>query len=463
MISATRSTIAFLIIAACSSSASAQSADGASTVDLTQLVEHTSADGAVLARNTVAYDALNVPAMSAGSSFSDPVTGVRTVKVTDARTPADTVTDTNWVTLYSSMGLQISQAWGPDNDRYTIIFNQPVGNAHLADYKLGGTVTNYRKAPEGEGQTAFARSAGNERILYYVNGTHLNRYDTQTNSLANTGDFPFAWPTDNNATAWFNMNADDTRACAHDGRNTIATALDLTTGAVITRPATAAQHEPYCGSGHTAFLNKGANWPPANVRDEIWDLRTNTVSRINHPYGTGILAVDWGGLSHSATPYGDMVFHFDINHGGGNWPSINILSDNTYTTPAIITGYWSDTHSSGHWWDLPAGYEPHVLMSHDQAAARVDTPSWESTLMFVNTTTGSKRILGHHYAIKPSGIPGGASTYYDESHATISTDGKLVMFSSTMNKNIRRDVFLMEVPRTATTVGARPLPPTLED
>ncbi len=423
----------------------AQSSAGTSVVDLEQLVEHTSAE--VRAADTQAYDALNVPAMRAGQSFSDPVTGVRTVKVTDSRTPQGG--DGNWVVFYSTLGLQISQPWGPNWDQYTLIFHSPTGSPHLVDYQLGGTTSNYRAAPAGEGRTSFARTPGNERILYVQTGSQLRRYDTASDSYADTGRFPYSWRTLSNGQAWLTVNKDETWATAVQSLNSAtATALNLRTGAVQTR-VFPGLNELAIGSGDVAWVIAG--------QQKVWNLDSNTIEDVNLPPRAPR-------LSHTATLDG-FIHYFDYAAGGGIWPAYRIFDDNSRTGFPAIEGYWSDTHSSGHWWDVPSGKDPYSLQSHSGSPRSSDTASWEFGLIFVNTRTSAKRVLGHHYSIKPSGIPGAASSYYDESHATISNDGKIVLFTSTMNRRSRRDVFLMEVPRSDSELDlpavARPKAPIL--
>ena len=89
--------------------------DTQAVVDLTKLALFTDADMTVW--DQTAYDALNVDLMAAGESFADPVTGVLTTKITDSTTP---VSSPDWVAYYSTLGLQISQAWGAGKDKYTL-------------------------------------------------------------------------------------------------------------------------------------------------------------------------------------------------------------------------------------------------------------------------------------------------------------------------------------------------------
>lgn len=407
--------------------AAAPTAAGGSAgdADITQLTKYTVA--AVSDSDVTAYDALNVGSKSSGDSFDDPVVGSLTTKITDSTSPSSG----HHVTIYSTMGLAISLAWGAGGDEYTLVFHSfsPSG-IWLVDYKLGGTVSNFRSGVGGEGRVAFARSAGNEQILYVKSSsTQLRRYNTATNAYDDTGDFPYTWTTASDASCWLSMNNDDTRALAMTSGGAQATALDLTDGSVIT--ASGGLDEPYMGSGDIAFIDRGGT-------QDHWDLSTDTVTTLTIPSG-------WSPLAHAGILDG-FAFHNDVDAGGGTQRTTKILDNNTNTATQTIQGYWSDSHQSGHWWDVPVGTDPHSLFSHDNDFGSPNEPTWHSSLMFINCNDASKRILGHHYSLMGSGIIG---TYYDQTHATVSNDGKLVMYTSNMNATTRHDVFVMEMPRVA--------------
>src|ERR1700677_1080341 len=113
---------------------------------------------AVAAPNPTAYTALNVRSMAAGTAFSDPATGTRTVKLTSNGTPSTA----QFCTIYATQGLQISQPWGANLNQYTIAFiDVSPGNLHLCDYTLGGTPSNYRTVPGGgAGRVSVSRLSG---------------------------------------------------------------------------------------------------------------------------------------------------------------------------------------------------------------------------------------------------------------------------------------------------------------
>lgn len=392
-------------------------------VDLTQLPTSAGPD-------ITAYTALDVDGMSAGTSFNDPVTNVLTVKVTDSATPEAL----HWCNEYSTLGLQISQAWGANGDQYTLWFMSINGVVYLVDYQLGGTLSNYRAGPGGESRIAFSRLPGEERILYVKSTTQLRRYNTATDSYADTGSFPYSWnQAAGDSTTWLQVAQDGSWATAQNSGHTNATAMRFSDGTVITQ-ATGGNDEMYSGYGDVAFVNDGAS-------SFLWDLTNNTTEAMP---STGSLAPPF----HVASLNGYWCW-IDSNTGGGVMPILRLSEDGTLNTSVNQTGYWGQLHCSGHW-TQPAGTDQWMLVSNWD-----NNGGWTSTLRyaiyFLNIGSGTKRILGHSYTdsqqIVSGTRPNGSNNYFSQPHATQSTDGKLVMFTGNMLDSPRTDVFLMEVPR----------------
>ena len=156
------------------------------------------------------------------SSYTDPVTGLKVYKVTNANSaigktyPAAISSSAlgSWCNEYATLGLQFSQAWGPNLNQYTFfVLNPSAGGGYLIDYTLGGTFSNPRVSPAGEGDIHFSRLPGEAQILYYTTSTKLNRYNTATNALANTGSYPYTWNTAGGSGAgWLQFNRKHTWA-----------------------------------------------------------------------------------------------------------------------------------------------------------------------------------------------------------------------------------------------------------
>jgi hypothetical protein len=332
--------------------------------------------------------------------------------------------------------MSISPAWGDDGDQYTILFTNITGGAYLADYQLGGSVTNIRSVANvtGIGNHHFSRV--NPRILYILTSSQLRRYDTATDSLANTGSFPYSWASSGGG--WFMMNDDETWATAKSSTSSTATAtaLNLTTGSVITQGPYTSFDDFYAGSGNVAFINRGG------TNSAMWDLDANTVTTYSRPNSNFAVV-------HVPTLDGYWVT-FDPNTGSGSLRWTRNLPDGSNTGSTAGAGYWGQIHNSG-FWRNGSGADQWFLMScWDNSGTW--TAGMRYSLNFVEASGFTRRVLGHHYSLAVNGQetnPGGTDGYWSQPHATQSPDGKLVMFGSNMLDSSRIDVFLMEVPRAA--------------
>jgi hypothetical protein len=399
-----------------SSSSSSSSSSGGGVVDLTSLPS----GGASAAADTTDYAALNVQAMAAGASFNDPVTGVRTVKVTANGTPASA----QFANAYSTLGLQISQAWGAGGDQYTLWFMSTSGTAYLCDYQLGGTTSNYRAGPGGEARVAFSRLPGNERIIYVSSSTQLRRYNTETNAYADTGSFPYSWTTAGNNTTWLQLNVAETWATAVGSVDTTATALNLTTGSVITLTSQTGLNDIYIGDGNFAFLNRTSN-------SRIWDLDANS--------SVAIEALAGRSAPFHVSAIGDYWTWINTNATSPNYPIMRATSDGAIDDAVVPQGYWNQIHTSGHWKN-GSGTDRWFLVSTWSGGIA----AWmEYNNIFYNVGSGATKVLGGHYSDSPATT---ADSYRSQPHSTQSDDGKLVMFTSNMLDGARTDVIIMEVP-----------------
>jgi hypothetical protein len=366
--------------------------------------------------NASAYSSLDVRAMTAGSSFGDPITQARTVKLTDARTASGV----QFYPAYSTLGLQISQAWGANKDQYTIALEGSSGGFRLIDYKLGGGISNVRSFPVDSERFSFSRKLGNERIAYLLTGSQLRRYNTQSNAFEDTGAFPYNWV----AGGWLQLNHDETWATNNTSDNNGVTALNLNTRAVITRPISGID-EIYSGHGNSALVNSGSS-------SQVWNLDTNTLTPLGLPFGNLTT------ISHVPSMNGFWVA-IDTNTGAGHMPMYRINADGTHSAAVMIPGYWGQWHNTGHW-QQDAGTAQYFLMSTWASPGSGWVASWRYGLIFIRTDDGSVRYLGGHYS------EGTSVDYYSQPHATQSHDGKLVVFGSNMLGGSRIDAFVMEVP-----------------
>jgi hypothetical protein len=405
------------------------------------------------AANTTAYAALNVPGMAAGTAFSDPVTGTRTVKVTDTVTPTAVATATRgYIVLYASQGLQIAGPWGTGLNKYTIIFEDFHNNQWwLCDYTLGGTTSNYRTVTIQGAAGSFAFDRANPGFLWYVDASsNLHYYNTFTNANADYGPFPASWPGVLNG--WVMVNTTNTYATAINTNGSIVTSMNLVTGAVTTRTF-ANMNELYLIYGNTAFVNNdnGAGGLPASL--VMWNVAANTTLNSQLPY-----SANFQKYNHTA-PLNGYIASLDTNASPMQIWRTN--TDATYSNPSATSWYYGQWHLSGHWMQ-PAVADQFMLIS-----TWYDNPgSWTAAaqyqLAFIRVSDAATFTLGHAYtsqianAFDPASAPGASvtadSTYWNLPFASSSNDGKLVLFESNMmtnNTTGHQDIFLMEVPTSA--------------
>ncbi|MGN6205978.1 hypothetical protein [Humibacter sp.] len=141
-----------------------------------------------------AYAALGVKSAAAGFRFADPTTGLTHCKLTDASSPSGGTSGIN--TPYSSAGLHVSGPWGAASDQYTLYVEDGTsGSGYLVDFQRGGGPSNVRRAGASNAWNSdlrgtFSYNAATPQIAYYANGLTLYRYNTATNALAASGNFP---------------------------------------------------------------------------------------------------------------------------------------------------------------------------------------------------------------------------------------------------------------------------------
>ena len=403
------------------------------------------ASGAV---NTAAYQALNVPAIAAGGNYTDPVTGLTVYKLTSPTVPA---TNANgWCNEYSTLGLQISQAWGTSLNKYTIfVLNPTAGGGYLCDYTLGGTVGNWRAAPAGEGDICFSRLPGEAQILYYTTSTKLNRYNTATNALANTGSYPYTWNTIGGSGAnWLQFNRKHTWATALNstsGTNNftalkIGTGNGVTDGTVRNAATGVTSNEGYSGYNDISFAEgSGSN-------DYVWNMNTNTLTNVTY-------STSYSLQFHSPTMPGYWSW-YETNQGGGHEPIHRISEGGTFSTPATGSWYYGYMHTSGHWTQSAAATAQYGLSSFwNTGNPSSNTAALNYNICLIDQNTGTVNTVVGAYTFGNNASNG----YRSQPHATISDDGLIMIFSSDMfvgsqsSPGQEIEVFLVEMPKTTIT------------
>lgn len=385
-----------------------------------------------------------IAALPAGGSYADPATGVKVYKVTDATHPN---ANTGSAVQYSTQGLQIGGPWGANSDQYTIFFWNGSGQGWLVDYKLGGTFSNYRTSPATAGAQAMSRKS--PQIQYYATGTTLNRYDTSKNALANVAPFPIPFASTAGNNSWFMVNQDDTWASAIGVGGQNVTALDMVGGKQITM-TNSGLDEVYIGYSSQSLINDDAGGSGATA-GYVYNFLTNTKASIGLPYGQLPF------VSHGSSMNGFWVA-VDTYTGGGHMALNQVAYDGTHSAPTKTVAdnvggnaYFGEFHTSGHWRQA-AGQKQYMLFSFLTSGANAaNTPNLKYGIHFCDISTGILYLLAYHNSNDSTTNMAhavGGSNYWAQAHASISDDGKVVIWNSNLQDTSREDVYLTETPRS---------------
>ncbi|MFN8222054.1 MAG: hypothetical protein U0R50_02250 [Gaiellales bacterium] len=172
----------------------------------------------------VEYERLRVTTRPAGWRYTEPVSGLTVVKVTDPGYPRRMAA---WGFDYTSGGLMISHPWGSSGDRYTLYLGgrRADGNGahHLVDIDRGGRLSRPRPMPAwlgGELTFGFSQNPATPRWAYYIRPDRkgvariIALFDTATMREVATGIFPLTLPsslvpTYRQALQWLQVSQND--------------------------------------------------------------------------------------------------------------------------------------------------------------------------------------------------------------------------------------------------------------
>lgn len=401
--------------------------------------------------DTSAYDALDVPGMAAGDTYDDPVTATEITKVSSASFP--TANSSLGVGGdYSDFGNRISLPWGAGEDTYTICYKVHGSGWWLVDYQLGvGLDTDSKRqltgslAPDKDICFSFSNNPATPRIAYVINGGDLKRIDTDSMSVANTGNFPqtsFSWwgqlMHDRND-EWFiaRDGPSSTTWCAwKSGDDTLLTKTAAETGVGGVNELRLERDGEY--AIFTDTFDTAKAWRLSD--DTLGPLENGGTFRFFHnaslrgywssndpspaiPWATDRYEIDTGDLSLSKTRI--------VANGVGAGGATGHFAGNWIQTPADLLDQWFILANS--WWSSA-------------------TPGFSTALYFQGAVGFLKlddldpngRLACHTYNINNG-------EYWSITFVDISPDGKLVRFTSSMNLDgsaNRFDSFVFEVPRS---------------
>ena len=370
-------------------------------------------------------------ATAAGGTYTDPYTGVTVLKLTSSSLPSSGSHEHG----YAEGGFRISQSFMVGGERYSSILT---GDGYISDIRHRDMAVTRRVrltiSMSGEIGAAFSANPATPRILYVVsNGgspATVNRYDTQTMTLANTGSFPWRPTRPSGASGdlnWFQTQYNDTWMTAQWGGSgaTAIHAFRPADGFSRYLVVSADEHHLDKKLGYVYLVNRPT---------PVWRLSDGATFQANDP-GNHI-ATD-----HSGTVGGALVGAAFWQGGGGAYyyrPDVNqtfwfITSDANFHSAS------NDWYNAGHWCvDQPSDVVSEQWFVADRFLGDDSQAKIRRGMIAFVRLNGEVRLLAAH---------GSAATSYQsypQTHPAI--DGRLVMWTSDMNGSGQYQVFVARVP-----------------
>lgn len=381
-----------------------------------------------------AYAALNVFAQASGFTYNDPTTNVQVVKISSSTTPNS---NSGCGSPYGDGGNYVSRSWqdgAGDWFKTIYVFQGGPDQSWLVDIKLTGSggilgLSNWRQltgqlAPQAD--LAFSFSYTQPRIAHVVNGTTLRRINTQTMTVANTGNFPYAVGFSNSP--WLMHDMYDRKFSFASTAN-VCKVWDSQTNITIT----AAQN------ANEVRLSKSGNYALQTAPGRYWDLTTNVLTDV----------VTSHSLQHNAT----MIDRF----AGQNWD----LTTNAPYWKCGVSGAWTssftnagfgintnEAHGAGQWVQPTVPLDQQYFAIYGVGAGA----NWtDRGFGFVRLDGADARMIANHF--NGDGSNDGGS-YYSFTWCNPCPDGLIVLFNScqlptagTSVSGRRWDLFAAIIPR----------------
>ena len=361
--------------------------------------------------------------LNAGQTYVDPNSGVTVLKLTSATVPE---ANGGMYHGYSEGGPNISLPWvGTDSQTY---YTAKVSN-WLVDIRISTmTPVNWRQITyDGEIGIAFSLNPATPRILYKISdgGTkRVDRYNTATNAVENTGNWPWIAGATGSNMDWLQNNLNDEWFVGMLNSNHTVVGFRPSDGLqrTITQAGAAVTiDEPHIDR-EFPYVYLSTDSP---VQNKITNLVTGAYTVPNDTAGIN-------GDDHAAPLRGKVValVYFipgvvAVDYNGNVWPAVTV-------SPSDWSGDW---HMAGQW----VFNNPEEYFVIDQWADVGDYPIYRGMMGFVSMS-GDIRLIGATDATGISYTDGG------QPHPTLSPDGKLVMWVTNMNGSARYDTFVARIP-----------------
>ena len=382
------------------------------------------ADPTLLPRATGQHPAIGTygRSLAAGQTYVDPNSGVTVLKLTSASVPS---ANGGMYHGYSEGGPNISQPWtGTDGQVY---YTAKVGG-WLVDIRSSTfTSLNWRRVSYGgEIGFAFSLNPATPRIAYVINGKRVDRYNTATNAIENTGGWPWNISAAGTGVDWLQSQLNDTWFVAMIQSNHTVVAFRPSEGterAFTEGAAGVSIDEPHLDREFpVVYLSTNSN-----VQNKIVNLETNAYTNPRDTQGIN-------GDDHASPMRGKivaltwMVNGFVMVDWQGNVSATGAINP----SPTDWSGDW---HQAAQW-VFNNNSEYFVV---DQWADTGNNPIYRGMMGFVSLA-GDVRLIGATDATGTSYTSGG------QPHPTLSPDGKFVMWVSNMNGSARYDTFIARIP-----------------
>lgn len=435
----------------------AQDVGGESVADPTQLPLALTGGSSVLP--DIATVGSTQAALADGAHYSDPYTDVTVVRLTDNSSPAAG----SWEPSYSEGGPSCSLPWvGGDGHTYYTVAVQGSNGDYLMDIdydvlvaESGDPRSNIRTATyDDEIGIAFSLDPSQPRICYLVDSDNkrINRYDTATDSLANTGNFPWNIAASGEVVGWLHTQLDDTWLACLLSTDSVAVNIAAWKPSTDTEIALSVAES---GANEIDELRLDREDPTVYVVGgghggprRIWHLETDTVTEATD-LATPLLHFEHAGpvrggiVMHCAatqdqdeTASGGVIYRSDLDE------TINFITDPDGTH--VPTG---DFYTEGHWCVnlTTESRDTQWVTAHLFAQDSVGSKIRRGMMAWVKVTTtpsefGEVRLIACH---------GSTGDSYDEyPQCFTSPDGKLLFWTSNMNNVGRFDAFMAKMPTT---------------
>lgn len=373
-----------------------------------------------------AYTALNVPNMTPGQTYLDPVTGITIVKLTTATSPISGTATQMCGVDYATGGCRVGR---PIGGVYPIVvMRSPNGieDYHIITFNINTNAVGYRCAvPAGNREIARAMSLVSTGILYALDGgspNKLRKYDVSGGSANEI--ISGVWPKDFSANlhgqtrfVWLQGTVDDrwfTMMPGEAGQWTVS--WDTQTDTIY-------EHD-WGGTFNEPKLSKDSPFIHSTGEAKVLDI----VSGVEH----AISGSSGMYLSHNDC-LRQYTFGSDVNGVTiGIW-----YADTESSSPAIVapdqTYYIANLYSSGAWVDQASDATQWALLGYQTGNAQFANEKIQRGGLGMTrlNASGGLRLLCHTYNL---GDVNGIPDYYTNSiWPNMSPDGRFCLFKSNMN------------------------------